>query len=320
MLTVLLATRNGDRTLSGVLEAFTHVQAPPSGWKLVVVDNGSTDRTHEIVTSFQSELPLTYKFEGRVGKNFALNTGLAELEGDLAVFTDDDVFPNPNWLVRLRAAADVRSAYSMFGGVILPRWEVSPPQWVGRLPRGPVFTLSDPSLTDGPTKPGNLFGPNMAIRSEIFKSGAHFDTTIGPSGTDYPMGSESELVEKLGRQGHKAWHVHDAIVEHFIRDHQLDKSWILKRAIRFGRGQLRLSRAAEPGVVQSWFGVERGHFPRMLKGMIRIATAWLTSNEQELMLARWDFNNLLGQFIEARRLRTHQDDHGTEVQARPADH
>ena len=96
MLTVFLATRNGSRTLPGVLESFTRLRVPPSGWKLVVVDNGSTDQTCEIVASFRASLPVTYVFEGRMGKNVALNTGLTHLEGDLAVFTDDDVFPNPD--------------------------------------------------------------------------------------------------------------------------------------------------------------------------------------------------------------------------------
>jgi len=300
MLTVLLATRNGARTLPGVLEAFADLSVPSSGWKVVVVDNGSTDRTREIVSSFQAKLPLTYRFEGRLGKNFALNTGMAELEGDLAVFTDDDVFPDPDWLVRLRAAADAQPCFSMFGGVILPRWETGPPHWLKWVPAGPVFTLSDSQLVAGPTDPGNLYGPNMAIRAEIFQSGTRFDSSIGPSGANYAMGSESELVERLGRQGHKAWHVHDAVVEHFIRDHQSEESWVMKRAIRFGRGQLRLARAAQPEYGSSWLGVPLIFFPRMFKRGIRMAKGWLTSNERDLFSARWEFNYLWGHVIEAR--------------------
>lgn len=311
MPTVLFATRNRDQILAGVLESYTHLQAPPTGWKLVVIDNGSTDRTREVVGSFQSKLPLTYLYEGRMGKNVALNTGLEELDGDLAVFTDDDVFPNPDWLARLQAAADAQPSYSMFSGVILPRWEVTPPQWVRYLPKGPVFTLSDPQLKDGPTLPGNLFGPNMAIRSKILRGGIRFDASIGPRGANYPMGSESELVDRLGRQGYKAWHVQDAVVEHFIRRDQLSESWVLRRAIRFGRGQLRLLRAAEPSVDQWWLGLPRGHFARMFKRVIRMAKAWLTANEKELLLARWDFNNLLGHLIEARALRSQRSLYGT---------
>src|SRR5882724_9338189 len=114
MLTVLIATRNGVRTLPRVLEAYTCLQPPTGGWKLVVIDNGSTDQTRDIVLSFLDRLPLEYLFEERSGKNIALNTGLAKLEGDLAVFTDDDAIPSPDWLVSYRAAADTHTACSLF--------------------------------------------------------------------------------------------------------------------------------------------------------------------------------------------------------------
>src|SRR5258708_10520813 len=106
MLTVFIATRNGSPTLTDVLNRFTCMRAPACGWKLVVVDNGSTDRTREIVESFLTVLPLTYVFEGNLGKSVALNTGLAHLAGDLAVFTDVDVFPSCVWLLQRRKSAD----------------------------------------------------------------------------------------------------------------------------------------------------------------------------------------------------------------------
>jgi hypothetical protein len=43
MVTVLLATYNGAETLPKGLNAYCQLQAPRAGWKLVVVDNGSTD-------------------------------------------------------------------------------------------------------------------------------------------------------------------------------------------------------------------------------------------------------------------------------------
>ena len=300
MLTVLIATRNGSRTLPDVLDAFTRVQVPSSGWKLVIVDNGSTDRTREIIESFQPVLPVTYVFEESLGKNAALNTGLAHVDGDLIVFTDDDVFPRPDWLNHLRAAADDHPSHTMFGGVVLPRWEVEPPPWVEWVLSAPVFALTDPRLREGQTDPGFLFGPNMAIRAEVFNGGTRFDVMIGPRGADYPMGSETELLQRLKRQGHQAWHVQEAVVEHFIREYQMDKSWVLRRAIRFGRGQFRLSIMVEPASARPWLGVPSRYFLRMLKPLIRIAVAWLKSNEQKLLVARWDLNYFWGQIVEAR--------------------
>jgi glycosyltransferase involved in cell wall biosynthesis len=304
MLTVLLATRNGARTLPSVLDAFCRLQSPLSGWKLVVVDNGSSDQTREIVISFQDRLPLTYLFEEKVGKNAALNAGLAILEGDLAVFTDDDVFPHPEWLIRLRAATDAQPSYSIFGGAILPRWEVPPPAWLEWVCKGPVFTLTDPSLTEGPTNSSNIFGPNMAIRAEVFANGIRFNSRIGPRGAEYAMGSETELVRRLVRAGHLAWHVQDAAVEHFIRDFQLKRSWVLRRAIRFGRGQYRMSQPEKPEALVLWFGVPRYLFRRLFTESLIVLKACLSLNGEALIQARWNLNYLRGQMKEARVLRS----------------
>lgn len=289
--------------MPSVLETFSHLDSPSSGWKLVVVDNGSTDPTREIVASFRKRLPVTYLFQGRLGKNVALNTGLAHLEGDLAVFTDDDVFPHSDWLIRMRAAADDHQSYSMFGGVVLPRWEGPPPDWVRWVPAGPVFTLTDPGMTEGPIFPFFVFGPNMAIRAEVFRSGICFDTSIGPSGSNYAMGSETELTLRLGQQGHKAWHVRDCIVEHFIRNYQMDKSWVLRRAIRFGRGQFRLSGTVDSAAIPRLFGIPVHLFPELLKKGVNTVRGRLSFNEQAAFLARWWFNYHLGQVIEARLIR-----------------
>jgi len=48
MLTVLFATRNGARTLPGVLDSYLKMSVPAGGWKLIIVDNGSTDSTPDV--------------------------------------------------------------------------------------------------------------------------------------------------------------------------------------------------------------------------------------------------------------------------------
>lgn len=300
MLTVFFATRNGERILPQVLGSFAALQSPPGGWKLVVIDNGSTDGTKEILSSSQQKLPLTFFSEPTPGKNAALNAGLVHLEGDLAVFTDDDVFPHADWLVRLREAADTNPDYSMFGGAIVARWQVAPPEWMQWVPRGAAFALTEPSWPDGPTEPINLFGPNMAIRAQVFAKGTRFDPTIGPRGANYAMGSESELLLRLGSEGHKAWHVKNAVVEHFIRDYQMQRSWVLGRALRYGRGSFRRAKAADPSLYPYYLGQPLRLLLKLIKPRMKIAASGLTMNKKKLFLARWEFNYLRGYVVEAR--------------------
>jgi glycosyltransferase involved in cell wall biosynthesis len=307
MLTVLLATRNRAELLRSVLNAYTKLLEPSGGWKLVIVNNGSTDKTAEVLTSFQGELPVRWLSEPKLGKNFALNTGLGAVEGDLVVFTDDDTFPAGDWLVQLRRAADHQPGYAMFGGTILPRWEVPPPHWVGWVDQAAAFTLSDSSLGAGKTEAELVFGPNMAIRMKVFESGVRFDTSIGPRGSSYPMGSETELLLRLGRQGHLAWHVPSAVVEHFIRQEQLTMQWVLRRAIRFGRGQYRLYGPAEPEK-KSWMGVPRYLLRKQCKQCALIFWSSLFFRKEAFFRARWRFNFFKGQLIEARNLAREQSE------------
>jgi glycosyltransferase involved in cell wall biosynthesis len=280
-----------------------------------VVDNGSTDQTRAVIQSYKSVLPLVYVFESALGKNVALNAGLASISGDLVVLTDDDVFPRPDWLIQLRKAADRNSSFSIFGGVILPRWEVPPSSWVAHIPPAPAFTITSPSLREGPIDPEYVFGPNMAIRADIFNKGIRFDPNIGPKGSDYPMSGETELLLRLKEQGHKAWHARRAVVEHFIRKEQIAKRWVFQRAVRFGRGQQRLGERSPASKKVTVFGVPPQYFLRILKRLVVIAIAFLKSDEAKMAVAQWELNILWGHVVEARMLRRRTDSAATSKEA-----
>jgi len=300
MLTVIFATRNRAPILRDVLTAFCNLQAPESGWKLVVVDNGSTDETQSVLSSFADRLPLRMAFERRIGKNHALNMGLHLAEGDLIVFTDDDSFPNPDWLVHLRRVADSQPDFSIFGGPVVPRWQVPPPPWISWVEAGPAFGLNSAGIRGGPIPRGPLeesvreiLGPNMALRSAVLQRGYHFDVSIGPRGNSYAMGSESELLLRLTQDGEKAWFTREAVVAHLIRKEQMDEKWILKRGVRFGRGMQRLF------PVKLWGPVPRHLFRDVPKELILIAVAFVTRRHDKLFQARWRLNMLRGKAMES---------------------
>ena len=304
MLTVLFATHNGASTLPQVLASYCQLTPPPGGWKLVVVDNGSTDDTREILESFRERLPIVCASEEAAGKNAALNTGLRLIDGDLVVLTDDDVFPRAEWLIALREAADNCPDYAIFGGRVLPRWETAPPAWITAwVPRGPVYTISSDELVAGPESPENVYGPNMAVRAEIFAAGFRFDPSVGPNGSSYAMGSETEFVVRLARHGYRVRCVPDAEVEHFIRNHQLKREWILRRATRFGRGQFRLTASQQQNNIPTWMAVPRHLFRQLLRESARALKSALTLDAETGFRARWAINVLWGQIIEARNLR-----------------
>lgn len=297
MLTVLFATKNRASILERVLECYCSLNGPEGGWKLVVVDNGSTDLTLEVLASFTERLPLQVVSEQVPGKNRALNAGLDLVEGDLIIFSDDDAFPSRDWLTEFRRAADQHLECSIFGGPVTPYWEASPPGWLNALDLGPIFTITPSWMEEGELSPDQVTlvqGPNMAIRAGVFEAGIRFNPDIGPRGSSYPMGSETEILLRLSREGHRAWHIKRAPVEHFIRKEQLQKPWILKRAFRYGRGWYRLAPDTE-----LLLKIPRRLFRQIPREVLVMIKAFVLLRPDAILRARWQFHYLCGQAREA---------------------
>ncbi len=238
---VILSTLNGKARLSEMLEAMLGVRMPP-GTSIHVVDNGSTDGTQVLLESYKDRLPLVLHTQPIPGKNHCLNLVLSQVVGtldasELVVLTDDDILPGPDWLEEMEFAGRAHGDCNVFAGRILPQWPYSDISHLDALRShfGILFSLTHSK--EGPCSPVLAWGPNMAVRASVFQSGTRFDPAFGPNGgISFPMGSETELMERLAADGHRAWFVEKACVRHMIRAAQLEPLSIVQRAFRHGYG------------------------------------------------------------------------------------
>lgn len=294
-----MATCNGAATLPKVLDAYCALAAPHGGWNLLVIDDGSSDATPEVVMRYAARLPLRYLAQARSGKNAALNAGLAlalaQTDVQLFVFTDDDATPEPDWLVRLAACADAQPDYAIFGGAIEPDWGCPVPDWVLRLvPLGLTYAVTN--AVDGPVFPGLVWGANMAVRRAVFEAGHRFDHTLGPNAGAYAMGSETEFNRRLGAAGYLAWFCGAARVGHFIRPHQLQARFILARAYRYGRGACIQQR---PDEAPQLLGVPRWMFAKLAREALGALRAFVAREPDACFLRRWEVQYLRGFIAQA---------------------
>lgn len=102
---MIIATRDRAEFLDRALESLAKQIGPPS-FEVVVVDNGSTDATAQIVERARNHQPydLVYVYEERPNRGAARNRGLAVASGYLIAFCDDDVYVPPGWLAAHDAA------------------------------------------------------------------------------------------------------------------------------------------------------------------------------------------------------------------------
>ena len=298
-----MASFNGATTLPKVLDAYCALLAPPGGWRLLVIDNGSTDAGPEILAGYAERLPMSVLREPCRGKNAALNAGLRQVLNDtsvdLLVFSDDDAMPEPDWLLRLAECAARQPHYAVFGGRIVPDWACEPPAWIARLvPLGLTYGLTAASLSDGPVFPGLVWGANMAVRRRVFDAGHRFDQSIGPNAGPYAMGSETEFTRRVHARGYRSWFCDAARVAHHIRPYQLERAYVLERAQRFGRGKARQD---QPGVFPELFGVPRWMLARIALEGAGWLWAVLCRQRDRAFQRRWEIDYLRGYLHEARQ-------------------
>jgi GT2 family glycosyltransferase len=104
-LSVVMPTYNGERFIAAAIESVCGQY--DEGIELVIVDDGSTDRTVEIVEGFAKVLPIRLITPGRIGNWAAVsNLGLREASGEWACFLHQDDLWLPNRIAALRPAME----------------------------------------------------------------------------------------------------------------------------------------------------------------------------------------------------------------------
>lgn len=85
---VLITAYNEQKNIAAKIENVLTFDYPPELLDVVVVSDGSTDRTDEIVRDYGSPRVRLRRVEGRVGKTACQNAAAAEADADVIVFTD----------------------------------------------------------------------------------------------------------------------------------------------------------------------------------------------------------------------------------------
>jgi glycosyltransferase involved in cell wall biosynthesis len=97
LVSIIIPSFNGAARIGTCLEAL-RAQRTGRETEILVVDDGSTDTTADVVRSFPGIRLIT---QGNAGPAAARNRGAREAQGALLVFTDDDCEPTPDWLEAL---------------------------------------------------------------------------------------------------------------------------------------------------------------------------------------------------------------------------
>ncbi|MGB3082107.1 MAG: glycosyltransferase [Candidatus Omnitrophota bacterium] len=95
---IIIPARNESDAIESCLKSLRNIDFPRKKYEIIVVDNGSTDNTAEIIRCFPE---VTYLKEEKRGASFARNKGIIKAKGEILVFLDADTRVTEKWLTFL---------------------------------------------------------------------------------------------------------------------------------------------------------------------------------------------------------------------------
>lgn len=200
MVSIVVCSYNGARTLRDCLLSLRGLNYP--NYEVVFVDDGSKDKTQEIMKDFPEVRNIV---QVNKGLSVARNVGINASRGEVVAFTDSDCMADRDWLyflVRALLSAD----FAAVGGP-----NISPPatDWVhatvGVAPGSPSHVL----LTD--TIAEHVPGCNMAYHKWALEEIGGFDPEYRKAGDDV------DVCWRLMQRGYVIGFSPAAVVWHYRR-------------------------------------------------------------------------------------------------------
>lgn len=199
-ISVVVASYNGERTLAECLRSLQKLKYPD--YEIIVVNDGSTDSTREILQEFQDVIVIHQRNKGL---SHARNAGIAAARGEIVAFTDSDCFADPDWLYHVALAMTRKRCAGVGGPNLTPMESQAIHRTVAFAPGHATHVLL--SVEEAEHVPGC----NMAFwRSDLIEIGC-FDPTFCKAGDDV------DIIWRLQDNGQRILFAPGAFVWHHRR-------------------------------------------------------------------------------------------------------
>jgi O-antigen biosynthesis protein len=172
-LSIVICAYNADRYID---ECLTHTCALDyPDLDIVVVDDGSTDRTAEIVAQHPRARLVTVP---HAGLSVARNAGIDAARHDLIAYLDADAYPSPEWPYYLALGFNSNTVGAAGGPNVPPREDPPGAHIVAQAPGGPVHVLTADDRAE------HVPGCNMAFWRYALAEVGGFDPVFTSAGDD----------------------------------------------------------------------------------------------------------------------------------------
>lgn len=201
LVTVIVPVLNGGDTIELCIQSLLQLQPPAGGIELIVVDNGSTDGTMEILQRYESRIKVLERSER--GVSAARNFGVQHASGDRVAFIDSDCIAEPEWLRNLILPLDDLGV-GIVGGAIRAQ---QPCNWIQNFGE----RIHDHQRAIEGEDPPYVIGMNWASRRAVLLEVGLFDERLW-------RGQDVDLARRIHAAGYRLVYSPSALVRHRNKD------------------------------------------------------------------------------------------------------
>lgn len=196
---VVVAAHNAARTLEDCLSSLLKLDYPD--YEVIVVNDGSTDRTEAIMRGF----PFVGITTPNQGVSAARNEGLRAATGEIVAYIDSDANADPDWL-RYLATTYLKFPVAGVGGPnLVPPEDNWKAKCVYRSPGGPTQVMYDDQHAE------HIPGCNMSFLKSALDGVGGFDPIFRAAADDV------DICWRLIKAGHRIGFSPSAVVWHHRR-------------------------------------------------------------------------------------------------------
>jgi glycosyltransferase involved in cell wall biosynthesis len=187
-ITIVVPVKNEEKYIEKCLMSLIGQDYPDDKVKVVVVDNGSTDKTAEIVRRYGDSVTLLEKTEGTIGS--LRNYGALYHDSEIVAFLDGDSLAPINWL---RVGSEMLLADEQISCVGFAM--ASPMQnssWVEKI----WYQMGNSSRHKGTVEVDWLCSFNLIVKRCFFERVNGFDAQL-ETGEDFDFGVKLKKISKI---------------------------------------------------------------------------------------------------------------------------
>lgn len=220
-ISVVLPVYNGEKHILKCIESLLSQSYPQERVEIIIVDNGSTDKTLELLERYSS---VKIFFESKRGSYAARNTGVLNAKGEVLAFIDSDCVADENWLNKAVENLKLVKKKGVIGGRV-EFFEEQSTVW-GFFDTA-TFLNQEKAIDSGSAVTANLIVPK-----ETFLEIGFFDAEL-------QSGGDVEWTKRAKSSKYNIYYCSDVTVFHPVRS---SYKAISKKCFRVGYGNGQILR------------------------------------------------------------------------------